>query len=55
MHTNTVTTHSNFHWNVYTEIIIDAPKDKLRSILMDFEHMPQWSKIRSKNMDERND
>jgi len=45
---NGVTKHSNFHWSVYTEIIIDAPKDKVWSVLMDFDNMPQWSKTLQK-------
>ena len=40
---NQVTKHSIFHWSVYTETIINAPKDKVWSALTDFDHMPEWS------------
>ena len=39
-----VTKHSNFHWSIYTEVEIDAPKEKVWSVLTDFQQMPQWSK-----------
>ena len=48
MSKNEVTKHSNFHWSIYTEIIIDGPKDRVWSVLMDFDHMPQWSKTLQK-------
>ncbi len=41
---NQVVKHSIFHWSVYTEIIIDAPKDRVWAVLTDFESMPAWSK-----------
>ena len=43
MNKNEVKKHSQFHWSIYTEIIIDASKGKVWSVLMDFDHMPQWS------------
>ena len=43
MDNNTVTKHSNFHWSVHTETIIEAPRDKVWSVLMDFDSMSQWS------------
>lgn len=48
MNKSKVTKHSNFQWNIHTEIIIDASKEKVWSILMDFDTMPQWSKTLQK-------
>jgi len=40
--------HSNFHWSIYTETIIDASKEKVWSVLTDFDQMPNWSKTLQK-------
>ncbi|WP_298514069.1 SRPBCC family protein [uncultured Kordia sp.] len=31
------------HWKIYTDIIIDAPVEKVWKTLMDFENAPNWS------------
>lgn len=41
---NKVTKHSVFHWSVYTEVIINAPKEKVWKALTNFNDMPKWSK-----------
>ena len=48
MNKKEVTKHSNFHWSIYTEIVINVPKEKVWSTLIDFEQMPQWSKTLQK-------
>lgn len=48
MNRNEVTKHSNFHWSVYTEVVIHATKEKVRSVLINFEQMPTWSKALQK-------
>lgn len=45
---NQITKHSNFHWSIYTEIIINAPQDRVWSVLTDFDQMPDWSKTLQK-------
>ncbi|MEL6557017.1 MAG: SRPBCC domain-containing protein [Bacteroidota bacterium] len=45
---NQITKHSNFHWSIHTEIIINAPKDQVWSVLTDFDQMPSWSKTLQK-------
>lgn len=42
--TNKITKHSVFHWNIYTELTIDAPKEKVWAVLTDFSSMPKWRK-----------
>ncbi len=41
---NKITKHSAFHWSIYTELTINAPKDKVWAALTDFSSMPMWSK-----------
>lgn len=43
-----VTKHSTFHYTVYSEIIINAPKEKVWEALTNFEEMPKWSKALQK-------
>jgi hypothetical protein len=40
---NKITKHSFLKRSVYTEIIIDAPKEKVWKVLTDFDSMPKWS------------
>lgn len=45
---NKATRHSVFHWSIYTEIIIDAPREKVWAALTNFKDMPGWSKALQK-------
>jgi hypothetical protein len=44
MSRNKITKHSVFKRSVYTEIVIDAPIDRVWKELTNFEDMPTWSK-----------
>tara|TARA_R110001592_G_scaffold363279_1_gene683030 strand:+ start:5259 stop:5786 length:528 start_codon:yes stop_codon:yes gene_type:complete len=44
MKANSITKHSLFYRSVYTEIIINAKKEKVWQTLTDFNEMPKWSR-----------
>lgn len=39
-----ITKHSPFHKSVYTEIVINAPKEKVWKAITNFDQMSQWSR-----------
>ncbi|MBX2963321.1 MAG: SRPBCC domain-containing protein [Cyclobacteriaceae bacterium] len=39
----TITKHSATFWSIYTEIVIDAPKERVWTVLTDFNNIAQWS------------
>jgi uncharacterized protein YndB with AHSA1/START domain len=44
MTSNKITKHSTFKKSVYTEIVINAPIEKVWRELTNFKEMPTWSK-----------